>query len=133
MLQETASDEQKRRLQARLLASPEDRQAYLHHLNLHTALRRQFAFDGEEQPATQLGLSSDGALDTSPQGRTPRLARWSWAAVAVAAVVLIAALVVQWPNTERPIAKITGLSGSLQWTGDGGRVLDELSVGEYLL
>ena len=32
-------------------------------------------------------------------------------------------ITVQQPSAERPIAKITGLSGPLQWTGDGGRVV----------
>ncbi len=133
VLHAAASDEQRRELEARLLASPEDRKAYLHHLNLHSALRRQFAFDGEEESSALLDQASVGRVsDTTPRDAPPRIAKWSWAAVAAAAVVLIAALVVQWPNTERPIAKITGLSGALQWTGDGGRVLDELDVGTEL-
>ena len=36
------------------------------------------------------------------------------------------------PHAARPIATITGLSGSLQWTGDGGRVFHDLSVGTGL-
>ena len=37
-------------------------------------------------------------------------------------VALTASLYFQRPSAQRPIAKITGLSGPLQWTGDGGRV-----------
>ena len=126
VLQGTASDEQTRQLQARLLASPEDRKAYLHHLNLHSALRRQFAFDGEEEMPPQLDLASrEQASGAEPRGAKPWLVGWSWAAVAAAAVVTIAALYFQQPNAEhsqqpsaeRPIAKITGLSGSLRMDG----------------
>jgi len=35
----------------------------------------------------------------------------------------------QRPSAGQPIAKLTGLSGPLQWTGDGGRVSYDLSVG----
>lgn len=66
--------------------------------------------------------------------------------LAVAALIIVtlsATLYFQRPSTERaveettaqgasagqPIAKITGLSGPLQWTGDGGRVSYDLSVG----
>ncbi len=138
VLQETASDEQRQELQARLTTNPEDRKAYLHHLNLHSALRRQFAFDGEEEMPAQLDSASSGLASTTRAAR-PRLASWSWVAVVAAAVVVIATLVFQQPNAEPPlaritppIARITELSGSLQWTGDGGRVLDELSVGSEL-
>jgi len=67
------------------------------------------------------------------------------ALLAIAAVIIVAlaaSLYFQQPSTERPeritvqqpsaertIAKITGLSGPLQWTGDGGRVSYDLSVG----
>ena len=139
VLQETASEEQKRQLHARLLANAEDRKTYLHHLNLHSALRRQFAFDADEEMPAQLDLASGGRdSDTAPRGATPRLARWSWAAVAgavaaaAAVVALSATLYFQRPSAEPQIAKITGLSGSLQWTGDGGRVFHDLSVGAEL-
>ena len=63
--------------------------------------------------------------------RTPRIrfAGWPWAVAAAACVALIASVYFQWPFPEPEIAKITGLSGSLQWTGDGGRVFHDLRVG----
>jgi hypothetical protein len=61
-----------------------------------------------------------------------RFAVWPWAVAAAACVALIASLYFQWPITEPEIAKITGLSGSLQWTGDGGQVFYDLSVGTEL-
>jgi len=129
MLLGTASEQQKRQLHARLLASAEDRRLYLHHLNLHSGLRRQFAFDADEEAASQL----DPATGAVSRGPTRLLARWSWAAVAGAVVVAVIAGVYLLRLVEEPvIARITGLSGSLQWTGDGGRVFTDLSVGKGL-
>jgi ferric-dicitrate binding protein FerR (iron transport regulator) len=130
----TASDGQKRELEARLLASAEDRRVYLHRLNLHSALRRQFAFDVEAESPQQLSPTrGKRQSDGGRRGPLVRRVKWRWAAVAAAAaVVLIAALYLQRPGGQRPIAKVTGLSGSLQWTGAGGRVLDELTVGKEL-
>ncbi len=62
--------------------------------------------------------------------RGKRFTRWSWAAAAV--IVLAASLYFLRPVAERPIAKVTGLNGSLQWTGNGGRVFHDLSVGAEL-
>jgi len=77
--------------------------------------------------------------------RTPTitLTRALLAISAAIIVMLTASLCFQWPSleqpiarppveppgAEQPIAKITGLSGPLQWTGDGGRVSYDLSVG----
>ncbi|MCH8216564.1 MAG: FecR domain-containing protein [Planctomycetes bacterium] len=59
-------------------------------------------------------------------------ARWPWVVAAAAVVALIASVYYQSPSVERHIAKITGLSGPLQWTGDGGRVSHDLNVGTGL-
>lgn len=61
-------------------------------------------------------------------GPRTRFARWPWAVAAAAVVALIASVYFQRPSAEREIAKITGLSGSLQWTGDGGRVVRDLNI-----
>jgi len=47
-------------------------------------------------------------------------------------IVLAAGLYLQWGRVQRPIARITGLSGSFQWTGDGGRVYHDLNIGAEL-
>ncbi len=65
-------------------------------------------------------------------GPRTRLTRWPWAVAAAAVVALIANVYLLRPNAELEIAKITGLSGSLQWTGDGGRVFHDLRVGTEL-
>ena len=133
VLQGTASDGQKRELHARLLADAEDRRLYLHHLNLHSALRRQFAYDVEEETPAQTDLASSGPdADTAPRGPATRLAGWSWAAVAAAVVVLIAGVYLLRPSREREIATITEMNGTLEWTGDGGRVVHGLEAGSSL-
>ncbi|HEC03281.1 MAG TPA: hypothetical protein ENI81_07055 [Phycisphaerales bacterium] len=60
------------------------------------------------------------------------LAKWSAVIATPAVITLIVSLYFQQPSTECRIAKITGLSGSLQWTGDGGRVFHDLRVGTEL-
>ena len=133
VLQGTASAGQKRQLHARLLANAEDRRLYLHRLNLHSALRRQFMFDVEEETLAQQGCASDRREphDRTASPRT-RLARWSWAAVAAAVVVLIAGVYLLRPIAEPEIATITEVNGALQWTGDGGRVVRDLEAGSSL-
>jgi len=66
--------------------------------------------------------------------RTPTMSftRTLLAIAAVTIVALTVSLYFRRPSAERAIAKITGLSGSLQWTGDGGRVFHDLSVGTEL-
>jgi len=134
VLQGTASDGQKRQLHARLLASAEDRRAYLHRLNLHSALRRQFTFDVEEEMPEQLSLTR-GRRQSGGGRRGPRarLVKWQWAvAAAVAVVVPIAGFLALRPSVDTEIAIITELDGALQWTGDGGHVLRDLEVGSSL-
>ena len=63
---------------------------------------------------------------------TTTFTRTLLAIAALTIVALTASLYLQRPSARREIAKITGLSGSLQWTGDGGRVFHDLSVGTEL-
>ena len=79
--------------------------------------------DWEGQPRQVLGRIG---------GPRTRLAKWPWAVAAAAVIALIASLYFLRPIAERPIAKVTALNGSLQWTGDGGRVFYDLSVGTEL-
>ncbi len=65
-----------------------------------------------------------------------RITRWGTAALLVAAVVVLgmAYSVTAWRESraEQPITRITALAGSLQWLGDGGRVVSNLEVGSWL-
>jgi ferric-dicitrate binding protein FerR (iron transport regulator) len=64
------------------------------------------------------------------RGPRTRFASWPW--VVAAAIALTTSLYFLRPIAERPVAKVTGLNGSLQWTGNGGRVFHDLSVGAEL-
>jgi len=68
------------------------------------------------------------------RARTPAktFAKALLAVAAITIVALTASLYFQRPSAGQPIAKITGLSGPLQWTGDGGRVDFDLRVGAEL-
>ncbi|MFV1964878.1 MAG: FecR family protein [Pirellulaceae bacterium] len=132
VLQGTASDEQQQELQTRLLANEEERKVYLHYVNLHAALRRQFAFDGDQDSRVQPNQA--GAKLPSNTGRENGAAWFrigAWAAAA--AMVVIASLYFLWPRGVQPIAKVTGLSGPLQWTGDRGQVSFDVSMGTELM
>jgi len=81
----------------------------------------------------------EGVMQHLPQRSSRRnamarqpLAKWPFAVAAAAVIVLSAGLYFLRPIAERPIAKVAGLNGSLQWTGDGGRVFHDLSVGAEL-
>jgi len=131
VLTAAASDEQKRQLHARLLANAEDRRLYLHHLNLHSALRRQFAYEVEGETPAQLDVaSSERDFENGPRRPRMRFGRWSWAAAVV--VVLIAGVLALRPDSEAKIATVTELNGAFRWTGDGGRVVRDLQAGTSL-
>jgi hypothetical protein len=124
------------------------RQQYLQELNLHAALEDVavgetvpharnngyfyllcHAMLGGDTPETERSISGHDSLHV---GRVVNIARWSLAIAMVAVVALIATVYVRQPNIEPRIATITGLSGPLQWTGSGGRVLHDLGVGAEL-
>jgi len=71
-------------------------------------------------------------MSSRVRGPGIHLARWPWAVAAAAVIAFIASMYFQQPSIEPEIAKITGLNGSLQWTGDGGRVFHDLRVGTGL-
>lgn len=58
--------------------------------------------------------------------------KWRVAIAAAAVVVLIASGYFLFANVEPEIARIRELSGSVQWTGDGGRVIHDIEVGSPL-
>ena len=131
----TASDQQKRELDARLLASPEDRRDYLHHLNLHSALKRQFAYGvGDQAPPLVDAAGAAKGVTAVWSGPTALAHRWLWATAAglAAAVLVVVSVYLSRPGTEPPIVTITRMNGALQWTGDGGRVVRDLEAGSSL-
>ncbi len=90
--------------------------------------------------ATTPAFSTNGH-HTRPEAPTqsPRTRRRSrrglWAMAAIAAVVLLVAglvLSLGGPSREDRIARITERNGSLLWIGDGGRLSDDLEVGDWI-
>ena len=63
---------------------------------------------------------------------TARTRVGKWPMTAGAAVVLLGILCFLWLRGQPEIARITDLSGSVHWTGDGGRVVQDLEVGSSL-
>ena len=60
------------------------------------------------------------------------LVGWPWAVAAAALIALMANVYLLFINIKPEIARITQLSGSVQWTGNGGRVVHDIEVGGSL-
>src|SRR5262249_43894780 len=89
--------------------------------------------------ATRSRLADDGfvsgvraALASRSTGRgAGRGPGWRGVFAAAAAAALLTAAVL-WPRAKPEVARVTGLYGSLQWIGDGGRLERDLKVGSVL-
>lgn len=102
-------------------------------LDSDTSAREHFVeqVSWDTRMAEGLREKDDTRPDILLANKKPPLA-FSRTLLAVAAcliVALTAGLVFQWKSTERPIARITAVSGSVQWTSDGGQVRTDLRVG----
>ncbi len=87
------------------------------------------------EPNVDESVDAMVAERTTTVGKRPATGRFNRILLAIAASIILAltaSLYFQRSSAEQPIAKITGLSGSLQWTGDGGRVVRALEVGSSL-
>ena len=73
-------------------------------------------------------LFAERAVTRRERAPTLPLSRALLAVAVLIIVALTVSLYYQQPSAQQPIATITGLSGSLQWTGDGGRVFYDLAV-----
>jgi len=87
---------------------------------------------------SEMGARRDWAGDRrEPSRRTESMSvrpnQWRWA-VTVAAIITLLAVIIFSVQTksELEIARVVDLNGSLQWTGDGGRVTLDLEVGKSL-
>jgi len=86
----------------------------------------------DRSPLNQLKAENSAGAMLAARRPTMMVTKTLLAIATFIIVALTTSLYYQQPTAERPIAKITGLSGTLQWTGDGGRVIHDLSVGTQL-
>ena len=105
-------------LERRLSSDGEARAAFLREANLTAALEALALGEAAMTERTQRGPVGQRAAR--------RALPWLVSACAAAAVLLML-----WPR-EPAVATVTGLDGSLLWTGDRGRVIRDLSVGDGL-
>ncbi|MEO2032212.1 MAG: FecR family protein [Planctomycetaceae bacterium] len=149
-------------LERTLRAESTVREQFLQELNIHAALDDEALGEGGGDGAESLdSLNEPDALlaerSTTIRERLPRttLLRLLLAVSAMVIVTLSASLLYQRssadrsiseadrriaeiekinqrPATELPIARITGLSGTLIWTGDRGQIVRDVQVGTRL-
>jgi len=124
----TASDHEQ--LADRLRRSPEARRFYLHYMNLHSALRRRFAFEAEATAGDTVAPPT--ARSTRPR-RVLRPVGWApYVGVAVVTLLLAVGVLFVLSGHTAPLATIVKARGAVQWTGDGGRVVTRLEPGTVL-
>ena len=123
-----ASPDEVAELSGRIETDAETRKLYLQMARIHATL----AADDLPESSVEDEIPCQACGDLpGARGRSWRPLALSGIATAVL-IALVAGFLLMRPSAERPIATITGLSGSLQWTGDGGRVFHDLSVGTGL-
>ncbi|PHS06659.1 MAG: hypothetical protein COA78_14055, partial [Blastopirellula sp.] len=102
--------------------------------------RREFRFQAEidtnlREASLDLAQPNNQILPVNEnrEGKVQIGWRWTLASlVAIAAMVMVMIVYSYQPKAEPTIAKITGLSGPLEWTGNGGRVVHNLTIGSEL-
>jgi ferric-dicitrate binding protein FerR (iron transport regulator) len=104
------------------------REQFLREMNIHAAIE-DTAIDMAPTAMDTDDLVSRGAGDTHLVRRNPMTTGWALLAASVALLALATTMFFSQPAGAPKIATITGLSGPLLWTGDGGRVVQDLNVG----
>jgi ferric-dicitrate binding protein FerR (iron transport regulator) len=119
------SEAESETLQQQLRESADARQTFSRYAKLDAVLREV--------------ADAPSGLPLSPSAETakakPPAAFYVKSLLALAAALIVAlslSLYFQHANAEQKIARITGLSGSLVWTGDGGQIVRDLTVGTEL-
>ena len=124
--------EEKARLNSIMEEHSGARRLYHQYLDVHGALEEHLA----EPDFTSLDPVLNGYVSspTGPVQASPVYWRWGLLAAALVAIGLFIKFTEPRQDTkmELPIAKITGTSGPLLWTGDGGRVNRNLTTGYKL-
>ncbi len=132
LVDEELSSEDKARLNEILHEQPEAREQYHQYLDVHEGLQANLAMpDFSSLDAVLTPEPATNVIEPTPTGTFSR------ALPAMAALIVIGLFInifSQGPEAKAkpPIAKITGLSGPLLWTGDGGRVQHKLNAGAKL-
>ncbi|MHC4404997.1 MAG: FecR domain-containing protein [Planctomycetota bacterium] len=127
------NESEKERLAELLDSDSSARKDFVEQVQWDTRLAEVLRESGDSRGSLREPNAEDSAEAMFAE-RAPTVA-FNKALLAIAALIIVAltaSLCFQRPSAERQIAKITGLSGSLQWTGDGGRVFHDLSVGTEL-
>ena len=133
------SESQAKRLSALLSESDEAVRRYHELLDNQEALCAIYPGDvyesslhsEENAKAFTQGAGARDSLSTQANARWDR--RTGLLAVAASLIVLLyAGLYLQWGEPDRTVATIVGIDGSLIWTGDGGRVVHDLRLGQAL-
>lgn len=141
-------DSEKERLAALLDADPDARQQFVEQVRWDTQFAETLRESASDDEIKRHPLALSSIDQRSDQPASSRMRRMAVLAVAVAVIVaLTIGLYFQHvsakrqiaeiketklPATERPIARIMGLSGSLIWTGDRGQIVRDVTVGTEL-
>lgn len=92
--------------------------------------RESAAFLGLEQDATEMMAASDRPVPSTRRG--PLVAKVVLPLAALVALWFVLSQMSLLPSRDRDLVTITGMTGSLQWTGGGGQVVKDLNLGERL-
>ncbi len=127
-----ASDHEVRELERRLRSDEGLQDQLLLEAELDAHLRQEAQLgptDSDRQPQDAMVTAAAGSGADSPRLHTTNRVLVAVAVVAIFALLGQAMLI---GDRVDEIITITSVSGPVEWTGDGGRVTDDLTVGEKL-
>ncbi|MBT5019347.1 FecR family protein [Planctomicrobium sp.] len=121
--------EQLDELEAVLKSDPDARRRFLSEMNLHSTLDDlALSLDSDDSTISSIDIANHSSLVQSRRTKRTNLL----ALLAVCLLVVASLVPFMKPQQEQRVALISGMSGSLQWTGDGGRVSRNVEVGDEL-
>ena len=128
------NNEEIRQLDALLRTDADAREIFMQETNLIAAIE-DIACEQDQSPCADHAVHplSTQPSDASSRLSSPWIMATGWLLAVVAASLLVATFVSDTANTQTDtIATIMGVNGPLQWTGNGGQVRSDLSVGMQL-
>lgn len=125
------SDEEVKKLSDKLESCSETRTLYLKLQHLHSTLMNdEFSEPSKTEPEHRiLKLISD--LEQSNRILKRRRILVTLASIAAAVLVILSSWLL-WNSQPERIVEITSIQGAVQWTGDGGNVIEALEHGGLL-